>query len=179
MSDRILHRGRFLRLVDRDGWEFCARAHGPDVVALIAVTDAGELLLTEQFRPPLRGPVLELPAGLVGDEDGGADESVLTAGQRELIEDTGFRAGQLEVVFTGPASAGLTDETIHFVRARDLERVGDGGGVGGEDITLHRIPVHDVARFLDARAEGGVPSDPKVHAALWLLTREQAAGSAQ
>ncbi|MFV1995588.1 MAG: DNA mismatch repair protein MutT, partial [Verrucomicrobiales bacterium] len=63
----ILGAGKYLRLVRRGGWEHVEQNLGEGAVAVLAVTDAAEVVLIEQVRPPLGGPVIELPAGIVGD----------------------------------------------------------------------------------------------------------------
>ena len=65
---RTLHRGAFLELVDRDGWEYVHRFATRGVVVVIAV-DHGVLLLVEQFRPAQNAAVLALPGGLVDAQD--------------------------------------------------------------------------------------------------------------
>lgn len=160
--------GEYLGLVERDGWEFATRMNASAVAVLIAVTDEDELLLVEQYRTPVDADVIELPAGLVGDlED--PDEDILVAAGRELVEETGYRAGRLEAVISCPSSAGMTDEIITFVRACELERVGDGGGDASEAITVHHVPLTSVDRWLAERRSGGSPMDPKIWTALYWL----------
>lgn len=168
--DRILGKGRFLELLDRDGWEYCARLTGHAVVAVAAVTPAAELLLTEQFRPPVDAPVIELPAGLVGDEPGTQNEAARTAAARELEEETGYRAGRLTYLGRGPSSAGLTSEMIHFFAADRLTRIGPGGGIGNEDITVLAVALEEIGAWLSARQDAGCLVDPKVYAGLWWLS---------
>lgn len=160
-----LYRGRYLDLAERDGWEFAARAH-PVVAVLVAWTPAGELVLVEQYRPPVDARTIELPAGLVGDLAEAPDEAVLDAAARELEEETGYRAGRLEEIMRCPTSAGMTDETAVFVRARDLARVGPGGGDDSEDIRVHRILPQHADRWLAGQARAGLAVDPKIFAAL-------------
>lgn len=162
--------GRFLTLVAQHGWEFVRRRSGPAVVGIVAVTPADEVLLVEQHRLPVAARVIELPAGLVGDETAG--EEVLAAAARELEEETGWRAGQLRVLARGPSSAGLTDEIVTLVRATALTRTGAGGGVAGEAITVHRVPRRGIAAWLHERAAQGVLIDHKVQAGLWWLAQE-------
>ena len=81
--DEELARGRFLSLKKRNGWEFVERTNAREIVAVIAVTPEKELVLVEQYRPPVESRVIELPAGLVGDVEG--DDSVEEAGGRELF----------------------------------------------------------------------------------------------
>src|SRR3546814_2188584 len=79
-----------------------------------------------------------MPAGLVGDDD--ASDTLESAARRELIEETGWDAARIDVLLVGPTTAGMSNERIAFARARDLTRVGDGGGVDDENITVHSIP---------------------------------------
>lgn len=167
----ILHAGRFLELVALGGWEFVRRRQASAVVGIVAVTPARELLLVEQARVPLGARVIELPAGLVGDER--ADEDLLDAANRELEEETGWRATRLRVLARGPSSAGLTSEVTTLVRADGLTRAGAGGGVAGEDITVHAVPLTQAPAWLAARAADGMLVDHKVHAALWWLAQER------
>jgi ADP-ribose pyrophosphatase len=167
----ILYTGRHLELVKEGRWEFVRRHQASAVVAIIAVTPADELLLVEQHRVPVGASVIELPAGLVGDEDAGED--ILVAANRELDEETGWSARDLRVVNRGPSSAGLTNEIVTQVLARDLHRTSAGGGVPGEDITVHTIPRSRVIAWLADKAKAGHLIDHKVQAGLWWLGQEK------
>ncbi|MGC4031951.1 MAG: hypothetical protein QM754_09505 [Tepidisphaeraceae bacterium] len=68
-----LFSGRFLKLVRKDSWEYVVRPNATAVVGIIAMTPERRLLLVEQHRVPVGGPVIELPAGLVGDTDSAED----------------------------------------------------------------------------------------------------------
>lgn len=168
---RELHAGRHLRLVERNGWEFVERPGVRGIVVVAAVTPGGRLLLVEQRREPVGTRVVELPAGLAGDGGGPADEPLEETARRELLEETGWRAAQVERLSAGPPSAGITSEVVTFFRARGLEKAGPGGGVDGEEIAVHEVPLDDVDAFLRAREEAGVLVDPKVWAGLFLLRR--------
>ena len=171
LSDGVLGRGRFLTLVRRNRWEYVERPNVVDVVLLIAVTPDGKAVFVEQYREPVRSATIEWPAGLVGDEAGHDGEDLLEAANRELEEETGFRAGALRVVEKGPSSAGLTSEIITLIRASELEKVGEGGGVAGENIKVHLVPLVEVDSWLVARVAEGYLIDPKVYAGLFLLQR--------
>lgn len=173
MSGKIetLGEGRFLRLRKRNGWEFVERVGVTEVAVLIAVTASDELVLVEQYREPVRANMIELPAGLVGDEEAFGKESLLDAANRELEEETGYRSGRLAIVARAPSSGGMTSEIVTFVHAAELEKVGPGGGVEGEDIRVHVVPLAEVDRLLRARGAEGCLIDPKIHAGLRLLTR--------
>ncbi|MEE4297064.1 MAG: NUDIX hydrolase [Wenzhouxiangella sp.] len=162
---QTLYSGRFLSLNERSGWEFVERQHA--VAVLIAWTPDRELLLVEQYRIPIQQRTIELPAGLVGDHEGQAEESLLAAAARELVEETGWQAGRLRPIMDCPTSAGLSSETISFVWADDLKSVGPGGGDDSEDIIVHRIPAAAVDGWLLDRYRAGLAIDPKIYTALY------------
>lgn len=171
MSDIITHyRGRYLSLLEKDGWEFASRSNASGVVVLIPVTDAGEILLVQQYRKPVAATVIELPAGLVGDH-ANSGESILDAARRELEEETGYAATRMEVLMACPSSAGMSDEVIHFVLATGLTRVGPGGGDSSESIEVLPVPLSQVDGWLAARQAAGRPMDPKIYAALYWLQK--------
>ena len=166
---KILHSGHFLDLVDVDTWEFVERRRCSGVVVIIPITRDGEIVLIEQFRPALQKRIVELPAGLVGD-DHAPDEDPAIAARRELVEETGFDTNEPLVRLTeGPTSSGLTSETVIFFHAGDVEKVGDGGGVSGEDIEVHVVPVRGTREWLKSRENETTLVDPKVYAGLWLV----------
>jgi ADP-ribose pyrophosphatase len=156
MPDRILLETPFLRCIDRDGWYFVERPNATAVVALVALTPAGRLVLVEQPRAPVGGSVIELPAGLVGDEPGQRDEHIEAAAGRELIEETGYRAGRLELLARSATSPGMTSEVIAFYLATALEKVGPGGGTAEEQIQVHEVAPAELRSFLRQREQAGV-----------------------
>lgn len=158
-ATRTVWAGKYVVAKTQGRWEFVSRANNIDAAVIVAV-DQGDVILVEQPRVPLGGTCLELPAGLVGDIDPG--ESVAASAARELEEETGYRAGRIEVIGRFASSPGMLSETFTLVRARDLVRVGDGGGDAHEEITVHRIPLADVAAFVDARRADGVFIDAKL-----------------
>src|SRR3546814_11523990 len=127
-------------MVKRGQGESCERTHGKDglAVLVIAGTPDDHVLFVEQYRVPLGAKTIEMPAGLVGDDD--ASDTLESAARRELIEETGWDAARIDVLLVGPTTAGMSNERIAFARARDLTRVGDGGGVDSATITVHSIP---------------------------------------
>jgi len=168
---KILCQGKHLRLVERDGWEIAERVAARDVVAILVITRAGEIVLVEQYRVPVRRRVVELPAGLVGDEKEGR-ESIDEAARRELEEEAGYVAKRFEWLTEGPPSAGLTSELITFLRAVDPRRVGEGGGVEGEAIRVHHVALSNVVDWLRRKEREGLLVDPKVWLALWFALSE-------
>jgi len=169
-QDKALHHGRYLTLLERRGWEFIHRLH--PVVVMIAWTPARELLLVEQYREPLSAHTIELPAGLVGDEQGKEDEGLMLAASRELEEETGWRAAELTEIMRCPTSAGISDEIAVFIHCSGLTRVGRGGGTASENITVHRVPAEEIEDWLDAQRAAGKHLDPKIYSALfWSASR--------
>jgi ADP-ribose pyrophosphatase len=166
-----LGQGRFLRLVRRNHWEFVERTRPVRSVFIAAVTDDGRLLLTVEHRVPVSADVIGFPAGLVGDSDEDAEESLEVATRRELIEEAGYEPRSVEFLSRGPTSPGMTDEVIALMLATGLHRVGAGGGVGGESITVHEVPLAEVDGWLNARVARGALVDPKVYSGLYFLDR--------
>src|SRR3546814_6068895 len=144
MTAKTVWSGRFLEARVDESCEYVGRT-GVITAAVSLAVDDGHVLLVEQYRVPLGRNCIELPAGLVGDED--ENESVESSAARELEEETGYRAGSVEVLGEFASSPGMTSETFHLVRATGLQKTGDGGGIDGENITVHRVP-------LGARTEG-------------------------
>ncbi len=162
---RVLHEGKWVRLVARGKWEYAERSRGTHACLIVAVTPADEIILIEQWRASVDARVIELPAGLVGDDTAG--EHGAEAARRELIEETGFDCQHIEQVAEGTASAGITDERLEMFVARGLTRVSEGGGVEGENIEVHLVPRTQVQAFLAAARERGCVIDLKVWAGLY------------
>ncbi len=160
----VMGAGHWLRLVHVDGWEFVERVKATGVVAIVAVTAEGELLLTEQYRRSVDGRVIDLPAGLAGDVE--ATEELATAAQRELLEETGYDARRFVRLADSPTSPGLTTETVTFFRATNLKKVAEGGGVEGEDIEIHAVKLSRIDAWLRRQARAGKHIDCKVFAGL-------------
>lgn len=174
MSSRrqIRHQGRFLRFVTQDRWEYVERVGVQDVAVLVPITDEDEIVLVEQFRIPVQAPMIELPAGLVGDEKDCEDEDLLDAANRELEEETGFRSSRLTLLGRFPSSGGMTSELVSFVLAQKLAKVGAGGGVDGEEITVHCVPLTRLGPWLRERERRGQLLDPKIYAGLAMMGRQ-------
>ncbi len=170
-----LYEGKYLALRRQGRWEFVERPHASGAAFIVAVTPEREIVLVEQYRVPLQARCIELPAGIIGDEAAFANEEITAAALRELEEETGFRAARAEVLASGPVGAGLASEILHLVRAYELQRVHAGGGVDGEDITVHVVPLAQAAEWLARRSQGGTWVEPRVYAALWFVRDEVAA----
>lgn len=166
---QTVYEGRYLRLCLEGRWEYAERTNAGSAVIIIARTPEDKLLFVEQYRVPLGRNTIEMPAGLVGDLDD--EDTMESAAKRELLEETGWRAGHVEVLMVGPTSSGLSNELIAFVRATELTRIHAGGGDDSEDITVHEVPVAEAAQWLARKMTEGYPMDPKLWAGLWLLDK--------
>ncbi len=155
----VVWSGRFIEAKRLGKWEFVSRTRGVGAAVILAVDD-GHVLLVEQYRVPLGARCLELPAGLVGDQEQGEEAGV--AAIRELEEETGYRAGRAVDLGRFYSSPGMSSEGFTLLRAEGLSRVGEGGGVEGEEIEVHRVKLEDVAGFVAARREAGVAIDVRL-----------------
>lgn len=152
-------RGKFIEVRRQGRWEYAGRTRSIRAAVVLALDD-DHVILVEQYRVPIGRRCLELPAGLIGDHDAG--DTVVTAAARELEEETGYRAARLEELGEFWSSPGMVSESFTLVRASGLARVGDGGGVDGEDIAVHRVPVAEVPGFVAERRAAGVAIDVKL-----------------
>jgi ADP-ribose pyrophosphatase len=166
-----LFEGRFIRAVRRGHWEYVERVREITAVMIVAVTPDDCLLLAEQFRVPVAGRVLELPAGLAGDVPGEEDEALELAARRELMEETGYEAETMIPVTAGPSSPGLANEVVTIFLAQGLHKVHDGGGDDHENIVVHAVPLDGIELWLEDRAAEGVMIEPRIYAGIYFARR--------
>lgn len=164
---QTLFQTRWLSLHRIGHWDFVERPNADCCVGILALTPEDEIVLVEQFRIPVQTPVIEIPAGLVGDEESHRGESLIDTARRELLEETGFHAGTIKPLIESPTSAGMTSEITHLFLATDLVRHHQGGGIGAEDIRVHLVPLTDLRDRFTTWQAAGFAIDFKIHAALW------------
>ena len=155
--------GRFITVKQQGTWEYVSRSRGIHAAVILAIDegdDGRHVILVEQYRVPLKVQCLELPAGLVGDDTAG--EAAEIAAQRELEEETGYHAGRWRTVGEFYSSPGMVSESFTLLVATGLTRVGEGGGVDGEDIVVHRVPLAGIADFVAAKRAEGCGIDVRV-----------------
>ena len=162
---KIVFEGDKVLVIERDRWQYVERKKGKEAVAVIAETEDGKVILTEQFRRPVNARVIDWPAGLVGDEN--PDTDAAETAKKELEEETGYVCESVERLTKGPSSPGITSEQVSLYRARGVRKKGEGGGVGGEDITVHAIPRGELVSWLNAQS---AMVDLKVWAGLYFLS---------
>lgn len=155
--------GRFITVKQQGTWEYVSRSRGIHAAVILAIDDAADgrhVILVEQYRVPLKVQCLELPAGLVGDDSAG--EAAQVAAERELEEETGYRASHWRVIGEFYSSPGMVSESFTLLMATGLVKIGDGGGVDSEDIVVHRVPLAGIADFVAAKRAEGCGIDVRV-----------------
>ena len=155
----VMWEGEFVRALRRGKWEYASRARDIGAVVILAEYE-GKVILVDQPRvaPDCRG--LELPAGLVGDQDPNA--TVETTAITELEEETGFAAERVERLGEFYSSPGILSEGFTIVRAHGVTQIGQGGGDENEDINVHLVPRGDIPSFIKQKRAEGFGIDAKL-----------------
>ena len=151
--------GKYMSAFKRGRWEYVSRTGSTNAVVIIAEHD-GKVILIEQYRVPVGARCLELPAGLVGDEDEHA--TVEETAVKELEEETGFTCDRVERLGEFHSSPGMVAESFTLVRAHGVRKVGDGGGNEHEDITVHLVAREEIPAFVQSRRDAGTAVDVKL-----------------
>lgn len=147
--------GKYLRIVTDGGWEYVERCGDMTAVVILAMTE-GKFVLVEQMRVPLGRRCVELPAGLVGDED---DLGIEATATKELEEETGFLCDSIERLGDFYSSPGMVAEGYTLVRAHGVR---PGGTKSDEDIDVHLVAPDEVAGFIAAKRAAGLAVDTKL-----------------
>ncbi len=147
-------------------WETLERVNCDGIVGIVPVTDAGEAVLIRQFRPPLNNYVVEFPAGL--NDRGETHEA---AAARELREETGYEAREMEFLAEGPLSSGSSSEVLTVFLAKGLKYVGIGQRDETEDIEVLKMPIDELYDRLSVFSGQGDLIDLKVYGFIELAKR--------
>lgn len=133
----------------------------PEWVCAIALTADDRILLVEEYRHGIGRPSLELPCGAPE-----AGEDVLTAMQRELLEETGYASEAWQTLGSATANTARQNNRVHAFLALDVRQVAEQTPDPGEIIRTHLLPWKV---FADDLAAGRLEI-PGLHiAALWQL----------
>ncbi|MEO7564293.1 MAG: NUDIX hydrolase [Sphingomicrobium sp.] len=155
----VMWAGKYIRAIKRGRWEYASRTRDIRAVVILAEID-GKIILIDQPRVPIGKRCLELPAGLVGDEDEKA--TVEDTAIKELEEETGYTATHIERLGDFYSSPGMVAEGFTLVRATGLTKIGDGGGTDSEDITIHLVARDDIPALVQTMRGQGVGIDSKI-----------------
>lgn len=150
-SRKIGYQSPYLKLwvkdVDRDGSGELHEYYElefPDFCNILAVTEAGELVMVRQMRAGVEALTLELPGGLVDSKDGDPQQSAL----RELREETGYAplpgARVVSLGWTHPNPA-LQRNKIHGYITGPVQQAGPATPDPGETIEVVKVPVEEIA----------------------------------
>ena len=112
-------------------------------VALVAVTDEGKIIMERQFRKPLERDVLEIPAGKL--EPG---EDPLEAAGRELAEETGYRAENIEYLTKYYPSVGYCQEALYMYLCTGLTK-GETNPDEDEAIDIYEYDFAELCEMID------------------------------
>jgi ADP-ribose pyrophosphatase len=155
----VMWAGKFVGALKRGKWEYASRANDINAVVILAEYD-GKMILIDQPRVAPNCRCVELPAGLVGDEDPNATPEDTAI--KELEEETGFTAERVERIGEFYASPGMLSESFTLVRAHGLRKIGDGGGDENEDINVHLVARADIPNFIEQKRAEGFGVDVKL-----------------
>lgn len=160
---RLAYAGTAVRLYEdtmempdghRECWDYVEHRGGACVVAL---TENNELILVEQYRNGIGGRSMELPGGARNFPE----EELSAVAERELEEETGFRAGKLEKLIEICPDPSICSERIGIFLAENLTQ-GKARPDPGEAIRLHRISFQEALRLVkkgeirDAKTVAGI-----------------------
>ncbi len=155
----VMWEGQYVRALKRGRWEYVSRTNDVRAVVILAEFE-GKMILIDQPRIAVAGRCLELPAGLVGDEDPGA--TIEHTAIKELEEETGFTAERIERLGDFHASPGMLSESFTLVRAHGVTRSGAGGGTEHEDIKVHMVARDAIPAFVEQKRAEGIAIDVKL-----------------
>jgi ADP-ribose pyrophosphatase len=139
----------------------------PGAAVMLAMPDRQTVVLERQYRYPLRTHVYELPAGKLD-----AGESPLECAQRELLEETGYRARAWRHLMTTYPVVGYSNERIELFLAQELEYVGHALD-DGEFLEVFTLPLAEAldwvrsGKICEAKTVIGLLLAERIAAGTW------------
>jgi ADP-ribose pyrophosphatase len=127
--------------------------------AVVPLTDGGDVVLVRQWRQPLGSFTLELPSGGVNQ-----GEDAREAARRELFEETGFRAAELDHLVSVHTSTGRTTEICYLFRSRAVR---DPEGPCPEPTEFIYVVEMPLEEALEGILGGGITDAATVLGLLW------------
>lgn len=162
LSSQMIYRGKILNLrvdqVELPNGKQTSRevVEHAGAVAVVPLTGENEVLLVRQYRHPAAEVLLEVPAGKL---EKGEDPGLCAV--RELREETGYRAGEMRLLFSFFTTPGFSSEKMYLYLARDLEYLGESPD-DDEFIDLRRTPLESAldmvsrGEICDAKSIAGI-----------------------
>lgn len=181
ISKKTLWAGKFIKTSliyyrDRHGikreWEAVGRLNCNGVVIVVPVTVNNKIILIRQFRPVLNSYVIELPAGLIDNE-----EDAVSAGKRELVEETGHTSDRFMLLTDGVMSTGIDTDKWNIVLAVDVREVSEEVLKAhppdeSEDIETIKVSIDNVYETLEMYSNKGDKIDLRIFGLLELAKRK-------
>ena len=135
---------RLLSQSPRDGREHAFfRIDAPDWVNVVPITTDGVIVMVKQYRHGSGDVSLEIPGGMV---DPG--ETPAAAAARELLEETGYRAGEVALIGTSSPNPALFGNRLHSFVAKECERVGEIRNEGNEETVVELVSETELRRLV-------------------------------
>ena len=149
-------------------WEYIERKSFGHPIIIFAITKEKEVILEKIYRVPFGTWVLELPAGLQ-DKKGESEKEVA---RRELLEETGYKAGKLVRILQGPMNSGQsTDEAIYYF-TEDVVFEKKPEYEDTEEIEIIKVPVSKLVDFIEMSSKR-MKVDSKILSILPILQKRR------
>jgi ADP-ribose pyrophosphatase len=132
----------------------------PEAVGIVPFINDNDIVLVRQYRYPVKREIYEIPAGKLDDPS----EDIDTAACRELLEETGYKAGKLKLFCSYFPCAGYSTERLHLFSARDLEP----GSDDPDDDEFIKNEIVSFDRALAMIGEGKIEDSKTIIALLYL-----------
>ena len=132
---------------------------GVGFAAVVPITEDGRVVLVRQWRQPLEAFTLELPSG--GIESG---EEPIDAAERELLEETGYRAQGLVHLASVHTSTGRTTEVCHLFTCRVVRDPGGPRPEPTEYLRVVELPLQEASKEISS---GRITDAATVLGLLW------------
>ncbi|MEK7641211.1 MAG: NUDIX hydrolase [Patescibacteria group bacterium] len=174
--DKVVYSGKWLKVIERKfqnkvtghkgTWEVVERPSRRAIALVGAVTPENELLLTKNYRVPLKKWTIEMCAGMIEESDASEE----AAARRELLEEMGYEVGEMKLLMRGPFNAGMQNDQLVIFLGWDAKKVQEPQLEGGEDIKVVKVPIKRLMPFL-LRPRKNLLVDVKIFGLIPFLTR--------
>jgi ADP-ribose pyrophosphatase len=104
----------------------------PQAAAIVPFVSDSEIIMVSQYRYALGRETLEIPAGKIDGAES-PEQCIL----RELVEETGYKAGHIKWLYTYAPAIGYSNELIHLYAGRDLQKLET--EIDGDEISSVKI----------------------------------------